>query len=174
MDVLTILSKHHKEWVRIVNNFGETDYAEDVVQEVYLRIHKYNYNDKVIRDGEPNRALIWIMLRNATHDLNKSYHKELLPIDELKDIADEVELDKHECYERLDKRIQREIDSWHWYDTKLFNLYLNGEMSMRDMAQETGISLTSIFNTLKNCKERLRDNVGDDWTDYLNNDFELI
>jgi predicted DNA-binding protein YlxM (UPF0122 family) len=47
-------------------------------------------------------------------------------------------------------------------------------MSMRDIASETNISLTSIYNTLKNCKERLRENVGDDWEDFLNKDFELI
>jgi predicted DNA-binding protein YlxM (UPF0122 family) len=90
-------------------------------------------------------------------------------------VADEApEVEKHEAYERLDARIKQEILNWHWYDTKLFTLYLKEDMSMRDIASETNISLTSIYNTLKNCKERLRENVGDDWSDYLNNDFELI
>jgi RNA polymerase sigma factor (sigma-70 family) len=175
MDALTILSKHHKEWVSIVKGFGEVDYADDVVQDVYLRLHKYEYLEKIIKDGEPNRALMWIMLRNATHTNNKKYFKELICVDELRDVADEApEVEKHEAYERLDARIKQEILNWHWYDTKLFTLYLKEDMSMRDIASETNISLTSIYNTLKNCKERLRENVGDDWEDFLNKDFELI
>jgi len=175
MNALTILSKHHKEWVGIVKGFGEVDYADDVVQDVYLRLHKYEYLEKIIKDGEPNRALMWIMLRNATHTNNKKYFKELICVDELRDVADEApEVEKHEAYERLDARIKQEILNWHWYDTKLFTLYLKEDMSMRDIASETNISLTSIYNTLKNCKERLRENVGDDWEDFLNKDFELI
>jgi predicted DNA-binding protein YlxM (UPF0122 family) len=45
---------------------------------------------------------------------------------------------------------------------------------MREIAEETDISLTSIFNTLKNCKERLKEAIGEDFEDYLNEDFELI
>jgi DNA-directed RNA polymerase specialized sigma24 family protein len=40
MDALRILADHHKEWVKIVRSFGEYDLAEDVVQDVYLRIVK--------------------------------------------------------------------------------------------------------------------------------------
>jgi predicted DNA-binding protein YlxM (UPF0122 family) len=57
---------------------------------------------------------------------------------------------------------------------KLFNLYRESNLSMREIAEETDISLTSIFNTLKNCKERLREAIGEDFQDYLNEDFELI
>jgi hypothetical protein len=45
---------------------------------------------------------------------------------------------------------------------------------MRDIAKDSGISLTSIFNTLKNCKERLKEGVGEDYEDFSNNDFDLI
>lgn len=45
---------------------------------------------------------------------------------------------------------------------------------MRDLAEETNISLTSIFITLKNCKDRLRDNVSEDYEDFINEDFDLI
>mgnify|MGYP000102787553 FL=1 len=35
-DWLEIVARQHKEWIRIVNGFGEDDYAEDIVQESYL------------------------------------------------------------------------------------------------------------------------------------------
>jgi len=34
--------------------------------------------------------------------------------------------------------------------------------------------LMSIFRTIKSCKERIRQSVGEDYTDFLNNEFELI
>ena len=45
---------------------------------------------------------------------------------------------------------------------------------MREIAEETDISLTSIFNTLSNCKKRLKHSVGEDFDDYLNGEYELI
>jgi len=56
-----------------VKGFAEVDYADDVVQDVYLRLHKYEYLEKIIKDGEPNRALMWIMLINAAKLLNKFF-----------------------------------------------------------------------------------------------------
>jgi predicted DNA-binding protein YlxM (UPF0122 family) len=66
------------------------------------------------------------------------------------------------------------MDNWHWYDSMLFKVYKEGNASMRDIAKDSGISLTSIFNTLKNCKERLKEEVGEDYTDFTNQDYDLI
>jgi predicted DNA-binding protein YlxM (UPF0122 family) len=56
----------------------------------------------------------------------------------------------------------------------LFDTYITNEKSMRKLSQETKISLTSVFNTIKNCKKRLKETIGEDYIDYLNKDFELI
>ena len=45
---------------------------------------------------------------------------------------------------------------------------------MRELSKDTLISLTSIFTTIRNCKNRIKQNVGEDYTDYLNKDYELI
>ena len=46
MKWLNIVAKHHKEYVRIVESFGEYFYAEDIVQEAYERAIRYrrSYN----------------------------------------------------------------------------------------------------------------------------------
>lgn len=175
MDALKILAEHHKEWVKIVRSFGEQDLAEDVVQDVYIRIVKYNYEDRMLKDGKPNIALMWMMLRNRAFEINKTGSVQFLSLDEVRGIADEdSELEKHEALERLHLKIHEEMESWHWYDSMLFKVYKEGNASMRDIAKDTGISLTSIFNTIKNCKERLRENVGEDYEDYNNQDYDLI
>ena len=174
MNALNILSKHHKEWLNIVRLFGNDDLAEDIVQDVYLKIHEYNYYEKIIIDGEPNRALMWILLRNTTYRANKTASNDL-SIESVRDLSsEEFEMLKHESIENIYDRIESEIRSWDWYDQKLWKIYKDEQKSMRKIAEDTGISLMSIFRTIKSCKERIRQSVGEDYTDFLNNEFELI
>jgi DNA-directed RNA polymerase specialized sigma24 family protein len=174
MNALNILSKHHKEWLNIVRLFGDNEFAEDVVQDVYLKIDQYNYYDRIIQDGEPNRALMWILLRNTTYRANKTASNDL-SIEKVMNLsAEELELPKHESLERIYERIEWEIKSWNWYDQKLWKIYKDERKPMRQIADETGISLKSIFLTIKSCKEKIRQSVGDDYTDFLNEEFELI
>ena len=39
MKWLELVAKDHKEYVKVVQNFGEYFYAEDIVQEAYIRIY---------------------------------------------------------------------------------------------------------------------------------------
>ena len=65
-------------------------------------------------------------------------------------------------------------DGWNWYDRKLWKLYSQTDMSIRKLAKETKISWVSIFNTLKNLKEELRLKLGEDFEDYINNDYDKL
>jgi DNA-directed RNA polymerase specialized sigma24 family protein len=38
MNWLSEVAKNHKNYVKIINSFGEYFYAEDLVQEMYLRL----------------------------------------------------------------------------------------------------------------------------------------
>ena len=71
-------------------------------------------------------------------------------------------------------KIEKEIDTWHVYDQMLFRLYLNSGKSMREIANGTGISLRSIFNTINDCKERIKANCSEDYEDLINKDYEKI
>ena len=174
MDALTILSKYHKEWLNIVRLFGDNEFAEDIVQDVYLKVHQYNYQEKILIDGEPNRALMWILLRNTTYRENKIAPNDL-SIELVRDLsADELMVEKHESLETIYDKVEQEISRWDWYDQKLWKIYKDEQKSMRQISDETGISLKSIFLTLKSCKERIRQSVGEDYTDFINEEFELI
>ena len=71
-------------------------------------------------------------------------------------------------------KVEDEMNEWHWYDKLLFETYVKDSRSMRGLSSDTHISLTSIFTTLRNCKNRIRENVGEDFLDYMNEDYELI
>ena len=173
MDALKILSKYHDEWLNIVRLFGDSEFAQDVVQDVYLKVHS-NYRERIIQNGEPNRALMWVLLRNTAFRASRTAPNDL-SIELFYSLPEEdFELRKHESLDLIYHKVEDEIKTWEWYDQMLFNIYRKENKSMRQIAEQTGISLKSIFTTIKTCKAKLRQSVGDDYTDYLNEEFELI
>jgi predicted DNA-binding protein YlxM (UPF0122 family) len=141
---------------------------------MYLRVTKYVAYDKIVTDGKVNKGYVWCVLRSMyfTH-LAEKKRQQNVAIGEGFLIEDRInEIDEN--YGVLLHKIDNEMKTWHWYDTMLFKLYKDSNKSMRDLAEETNISLTNIYNTIKHCKERLRENVGEDYTDFVNEDYELL
>lgn len=173
---LTVVAKEHKFFVNVVQSFGEYNYAEDIVQEMYLRIHKYTSPEKIIKNGEVNKGFIWFVLRNIYVDYCKQKGK--IEKTDLKEAIyifdDSEEKEINMAKNRIEHKIEQEIESWHWYDKKLFRLYKDSGKSMRELEEGTQISLTSIFHTIKHCKQRIKNAVGEDYQDLLNNDLERI
>ena len=78
MDWLSDASKSHKEYVRYVrhlNKMGFTSHAEDLVQEMYLRLHKYEHAIKFNKDGSVPKSYIYRILYNLFIDYTKSSSK---------------------------------------------------------------------------------------------------
>jgi len=174
MDKITFLAKHHKEWVSVVKSFGECFLAEDIVQETYLRIIRLNHIEKFV-DEDINRGYMWLALRSVYIDHIRKDNVSEISLNDVYDLSyNESIQGKHESFEIIINKIDEEIQSWDWYDQKLWKIYKDEQKSMRQISQETGISLKSIFLTLKSCKERIHEAVGEDYTDYLNEQFELI
>lgn len=187
-DWLEIVARQHKEWIRIVNGFGEYDYAEDIVQESYLILYKYAKPEKVIENGEIRRGYMYFTLRttyylyyNAKHKIKKySLDTSFVSLgmdgnyDSFIQIEDKTDLREQEAYNMICEKIDNEIENWHWYDKKLFILYRDTDMSIRKIAAETKISWVSIFNTLKNAKNIIKDKLKEDYEDYKNEDYERL
>lgn len=173
-EVLIRLSENHQEWVAIVKSFGSKS-PEDIVQEMYLRLYQYSSLDKILIDGELNKAFIWVSLRNIFYISNKNKKILFIPLDDVYNLESGNDYSpNHIARDIIEEKINEEVESWHYYDRMLFNLYRESRMSMRKLSKETGISVRSIFSTLKNCKERINNKIGEDFEDYLNEDFELI
>jgi DNA-directed RNA polymerase specialized sigma24 family protein len=176
MEWLNIVAKEHKEWVKLVKSFGEDFFAEDIVQESYLRLHKYCKPENIIQDGKINKGFMYFVLRNLYLLHIKSEKKNaMVTISDLGVLKDEsINQFKEESYNLLLDNIQKEVDSWHWYDKHLFTIYKDTDLSIRDIAKETTISSSSIFNTLKNCKNKIKTKFEEDFEDFKNEDYELI
>lgn len=168
---LSVISQHHKEWVSIVKSFG-CEHPEDIVQDMYLRIYQYVEPSRIITDNQVNNGFIWFTLRNLflkdvtkykAEQLNGYEAQEEQPIEEQK-----------ETLEKILGKIESCVNNFDWYDQKLFNIYYKTEQSQRDLAKATGISLSSLSNSLKAQKQTIIKLVGEDYQDYINQDYELI
>ena len=135
----------HKHWVAMVKKFGEVNYAEDVVQEAYIKVHGKDINE----------AYFYYTLRSLTMDLHS---KKVIKVEITQDI--EYSLREDESNDFAEERAQPYIEfinTWHWYDKMLFMTYVNNKISMRKLSRETGIAFMSVYYTIKKCKLRLKE-----------------
>ena len=166
---------------------GEMDDFVSTSELEYIRIYDYTKDIKKImyNETEVNTFYIYITLRNLYYSNFAKYGKSI----KTKKIYLFTEMDENkfnkiynsyfEDYElhsnKLNKKIKldelfdkidKTIDGWYWYDKKLTKLYFDSGMSMRDLSKETKISLSSIFNTLTNAKEKIRQNTKEEYRKY--------
>ena len=174
MNWLSEVAKNHKNYVKVINSFGEYFYAEDLVQEMYLRLDRNKQPEDIIVNGKVNEYYIYLTLKSVFLNFVKAkeqiYKTNDLPLNV--EYVDNSEY--HEAQFRFNARIEAEINSWHWFDSMLFKLYLESGKSMRDISDGTTISLRSVFDTITECKRKLKANCKEDYEDLVNNDLELI
>ena len=184
--MLELLAKEHTLWLKMVINMGcSKDVAEDIVQEMYLKLHRLisDQNKIMYNDDEVNRFYVFVTLKNLYIDYRKAKNKytffEYLETDgeDQEDemfINDMTDLEKDKAFTNLMSSITEEINSWHLYDAKLCNTYYKSNLSLRDISTGSKISLTSIFNSVKNYKKILKDKFEEDVLDFYNGDYHLI
>lgn len=181
--MLDKLAEKHGLWLSMVLGFG-CDYntAQDIVQSMYLRIHKYVKDDKKImyNDDEVNRFFIYVTLKNMYKSYISAANKFIWF--EIRE-DDAMDLELMECafddavdyaFQKLVGKINVEMESWHKYDRILSEKYLKTDYSLRDIASGSGISLTSIFNSMRENKRILREKFSEDYEDFCNGDYHLI
>jgi DNA-directed RNA polymerase specialized sigma24 family protein len=168
MELLELLATRHKDWMRMVRSFGCPQHiTEDIVQEMYLRMYKYiDRTERIMYGDDVNTFFVYVTLRNLYIDYTKAKSR-IVTTDAFPEDRYELEPeDREQAIQSLVDEIWDEVKSWHWYDEKLFTIYMQSEMSMRDLSSETKISLRSIFNTIKNGKERIQSNCKESYDSY--------
>ena len=195
------IASYHSKWISIVKGIGGDMYAEDIVQEMYIKIfklvdkrgtHDFLFNNGKLQDGYiffTLRSILYTYLGQKNkhrkspiewliNNLDKDKENNPVTYGELADdsyIYDEQSSsDRLEAEERFLEKIDLESLNWEQYDRDIFNIYKDTGMSFRTMSKYTDISHTNIYHTVKHCKERLKDALQEDWEDLNNEDYELI
>lgn len=190
--ILEELSKRNKEWFKIsLSICKDESLAKELVQEMYLRLNKYIDNiDRITVDGKISSLYIYVTIRNLYYKHQNKRKKNIIfqykDYDSFDDgvnindnfkssIDNDIELSNmEEAHRKIMDNILKEVSTWHWYDEKLFKLYFFTDKSLRNIASETRISLTSIYNSCKNYKQILIEKFGEDITDFFNKDYYQI
>jgi len=156
VSILELIAKDHKKWLRIVKSFGLTDDAEDLVQDMYIKVNEWNGKyDKTLmfNKTEVNHYFIFRVLRNMFLDKCKKKNIETNIEDYHEPKANSLSF---EYIEQLDV-IQDEIKSWHLYDRKIYELIYVEGYSMLELSKLTGIDYYSIYRTKNKIEKLLKD-----------------
>ena len=195
--VLQVLAESHDDWIRMASSFGlSDDDVQEIVQEMYIRVDNAVKDvDRIMYDEDKvNTFYVYTTLKHlhwqnfhkvgrAKKRLELRYYSELRDSEVEHDslmfnkfvkseetLYEDFELEFIESLSDLDMcgKVEDITNDWHWYDRKIFDLYFKEKMSMRKLASNTTISLSSIFNTIDNCRDKIKSSLKKDWENYNN------
>jgi len=174
--VIKILGDKHQDWFYMAKSFGVSDEdANELVQQMYVRICGYvkDVGKIMYNDDEVNTYYVYVTLRNL---YLSNFHKGSSKMVYLDDLANDISEmystnmkleNEKEYFDKVIDKVESLVDDWYWYDKKVFNIHFYGKMSMRKIARETKISLSSIFNTLSNGKNKIKEGAIKEYQRYL-------
>lgn len=156
-DVIHKLYMKHPTWVLMAERMTPLFYsltAEDVVQEVYLKIFEELKKNKlkistIIVDDKVKYSIVYLRMRNIVVDMMRS-EKQTLPINI--QIEDKQVKSEAEFYEKIDNV----INGFDWFHKKLFTLYTKKYQSIRDLSKDTKISYMTVWRHVEKCKNEIR------------------
>ena len=160
--VLTLLAEYHNKWLANVNALinDENIQAEDIVQDMYLKIHssKDEIINKAIVDSKPhigyvNKILYTMYLKAQKEESIKTELKDNHIVENK-----EPEINKF----NIEKKIDEIVNSFYWFDRKLFNLYRKEFHTIRSLSKATKISHVVVHNTISKCKKKIKRKLKDE------------
>jgi hypothetical protein len=165
MGILEKVAEYQDYLVELASVF-DSEFAEDIVQEFYLLLHKYKVTEEqMFTNGKLNRGYCFIIIRNIhfqIYNVKKRITKCELN-EEIYNMVDDFDLEKELDWNEFRTKAESEVNNWDWYDKKLFSIYRDTDISIRGLAKETGISFVSIFHSLKKHKEKLKELLKEDY-----------
>ena len=160
MNILKQLSHNHKNFVLYVKKNAMTQqqkkYPEDVVQEAYLKVAT------ILAQGQELKFESYSLLERYFFKSIKSILKDQLKKKSIQElpIKQDFPVTPEEInvveYSELVKKIDEVVETFYWYDKKMFNLYRYQIPSIRKIASETKISRPSVTQTIENCKMKIQ------------------
>lgn len=181
---IELLAVHHKEFVDTAraiagNNFDVANYAEDYVQDSYMKLMKYDdLYDKIIDGDKASKGYMFFALRSTIiNDLKKvrkcryshvgdqyDMEEKYMVIDEPRDPKEaELEAIEVKMYEILKEK------SDDWFDYELFRTYIKTKKSFRVLAEETGLGIQTIYLSIKKSKLIIAEALHEDYLNYKKN-----
>lgn len=176
--MLEKIAVHQELWIKMLVNLGcDISLAKDLVQDMYLRVHRLVKDpERIMYKGDINRYFIWKTLRNLYYSHLKkemgSIFYRILENDEV--VQSEYNMEEDDAFSNIMTQVREIISEWSVYDKRLFELYFIQGLSLRAISKGANIGLTSIHNSILNHKAILKEHLSEDLLDYFNQDFDKI
>lgn len=185
---LSLLQKHHKDFIKaakaIAGNAREVqNYAEDYVQEAYIKLSRYeDLYERIVKNGKATKGYMFFALRSIIindlkkkSNLNYNHLGDNFDFDFQLQLYDEPRDSKTVAIERLEEKMVEVLDGRiHWFDLMLFKRYIETGKSYQTIATETGLGVQTIYLSLKASKLIIAEELREDYIDYLNGQYNLI
>jgi DNA-directed RNA polymerase specialized sigma24 family protein len=153
--------KHNVWLLQCAYNFTNSkDKANELVQDLYLRLLELQDIKKIMYKEDINLYYIYKMLRSIYLNGQKKSIT-MLPIDEELYNLSTSEYDEQadSDWERALALSNEALDQLYWFDTKLFRVYIEENHSIQSLHNATGISNSTIWTSMKKTKQYVRDYV---------------
>lgn len=177
--MLEILAEKHNLWLKFLNNLGcDNSFAEDLVQEMYIRLNdRLDDIDKIINDRGLNTYFVYIVLRNMYISHLRKNRAHIYPYLEY-DVADTscsaVEAEMESAYfTYLNDKLKDAVNSLSQHERIMYDLHFVKGKPQREIARDSKVGLSSVNNTCKNIKRVLRIALLEDLEDYYNEEYHL-
>jgi len=186
---LEMLAVYHVEYIKMAraiagNNNEVFNYAEDFVQEAYLRLARYDdlFDKVVTAKGKVSKGYMFFCLRSIIvnaikkkSNLKYNYLGSQYDFEETYNFVD-TGLDQEKLgVEALETKMYQILkEEAKWFDYELFKTYLTSGKSFRTIAEESKIGIRTIYLSIKRSKMIIAEKLFEDYQDFVNGDYDLI
>jgi len=123
----------HKKWIATVSKLGVINYAEDIVQDAYIKAHDI---------PGMNSRYFYRILFNMTMDVHRTKKKHV-NIKDIETVAEIVEVNPDVT------DILLFMDSWDWFDKLFYLRYVEEKTSLRKFAKKYNYNYSWVHRNLK-------------------------
>ena len=160
MITLNDIAKRHVEWVKISKYVGaRPDEIDDIIQTMYLKLGEIQLKEGSLDrfanyNGTINTIYLFKMIHNAFIDIKRAENKTIPHQDQFNPV-ESPEMAEY-AHGALMDEVKKAIDELRDYDQMLLELHFVYGHSMRDIEKRTGIPTHSVFNSIKNAKQFIK------------------
>jgi DNA-directed RNA polymerase specialized sigma24 family protein len=153
--------KHHNWLSQVAYNFTQNkDNAEELVQDLYLRLMEMKDINKIMYNNDVNLFYLYKMVKSIYLNGLKKQTNHLPIDDDLVNLpADSYSYDADNEFERMLSLANEALDQTYWFDAQLLRVYLEENHSIQSLHNATGISNSTIWTSMKKTKQHVKDYV---------------
>lgn len=136
----------HDELVKMARYRGAGSYAEDIVQEFYLKAHKYLEQGKSL-----NRAYCFSMIGCLVVD---KVHRSKSADQLMAEVPDVIDDDAENAMEQKFDILEEVLQESHWYNRQVIGIIAQEGISVKELSRRTNIDVHSLYRTIKSVKKK--------------------